>query len=141
MGQAGHGVQRLPVYAKRLRAGVVNARPAIKVSNPAPSAAAIDGDDGMGFVVATRATEEAIRIAKAQGIGLAGVKRSTHFGCSAHYVMQALEADLVSLVFTNSSPAMPFHGGARALLGAGPFAAGAPAGQAHPLVLDMSTTV
>jgi len=56
-------------------------------------------------------------------------------------VLQALDADLVSLVFTNSSPALPPHGGAKALLGASPFAAGAPAGQAHPLVLDMSTTV
>jgi len=85
--------------------------------------------------------QEAIALAKSQGVGVAGVKRSTHFGCSAHYVLQALKEDMVSLVFTNSSPALPPWGGARALLGASPFAAGAPSGGTHPLVLDMSTTV
>eukprot|EP00929_Paragymnodinium_shiwhaense_P109227 TRINITY_DN75589_c0_g1_i1.p1 TRINITY_DN75589_c0_g1~~TRINITY_DN75589_c0_g1_i1.p1 ORF type:complete len:395 (-),score=75.45 TRINITY_DN75589_c0_g1_i1:511-1695(-) len=140
-GQAGHGVQRLTVYAQRLRAGVVKAQPNIRVEKTAHSAVNVDGDDGMGFVVATRATEEAIALAKSQGVGLAGVKKSTHFGCSSHYVMQALEADMISLVFTNSSPALPVWGGARQLLGASPFAAGVPAGAEHPLVLDMSTTV
>eukprot|EP00931_Biecheleriopsis_adriatica_P121065 TRINITY_DN96145_c0_g1_i1.p1 TRINITY_DN96145_c0_g1~~TRINITY_DN96145_c0_g1_i1.p1 ORF type:complete len:397 (-),score=66.40 TRINITY_DN96145_c0_g1_i1:44-1192(-) len=139
--QSGHGVQRVPMYAGRLRAGVVNAKPDIKVEQTAPSSCIVHGDDGMGFVVATRATDEAIEIARRQGVGLAGVRRSTHFGCSAHYVLQALEADMISLVFTNSSPALPPFGGAKALLGASPFAAGAPSGQAHPLVLDMSTTV
>jgi len=139
--QSGHGVQRVPMYAGRLRAGVVKPKPDVQIQQTAPSSCLVHGDDGMGFVVATRAMDEAIRIAKTQGVGLAGVRRSTHFGCSAHYVRQALEADMVSLVFTNSSPAMPPFGGARALLGASPFAAGAPSGQSHPLVLDMSTTV
>lgn len=139
--QSGHGLQRLTVYSSRLRAGVVNARPDIKLERPSPAAMQVDGDNGMGFVVATRAMEEAIALARSQGVGLAGVRRSTHFGCSAHYVLQALEADMISLVFTNSSPALPPFGGASALLGASPFAAGAPAGCAHPLVLDMSTTV
>eukprot|EP00434_Breviolum_minutum_P007873 symbB.v1.2.006947.t1/scaffold416.1/size293898/6 len=140
-GQSGHGIQRLPMYASRLRAKVVNPRPKIRVDQTSPSSCRVFGDDGMGFVVASRATEEAMRIAQDQGVGLAGVHRSTHFGCSSHYVMQALKADMLSLVFTNSSPALPPFGGARALLGASPFAAGAPSNQAHPLVLDMSTTV
>ncbi|CAJ1353164.1 unnamed protein product, partial [Effrenium voratum] len=99
------------------------------------SSCSVHGDDGMGFVVATRAMDEAIQIARDQGVGLAGVRRSTHFGCSSHYVMQALEADMLSFVFTNSSPALPPFGGARALLGASPFAAGVPGTQ--PVVLDM----
>ncbi|CAL1148991.1 unnamed protein product [Cladocopium goreaui] len=144
-GQSGHGIQRLPMYADRLRAKLVNPQPKIRVDRTSPcdapsgprSSCRVHGDDGMGFVVATRATEEAIRIAEEQGLGLAGVHRSTHFGCSSRYVMQALEADMLSLVFTNSSPALPPFGGAKALLGASPFAAGAPANQAHPLVLDM----
>ncbi|CAK9032125.1 unnamed protein product [Durusdinium trenchii] len=140
-GQSGHGIQRLPMYARRLRAGVVNPTPMVQLEQSFPSACRVNGDDGMGFVVATQATKEAIRIAQDQGLGLAGVRRSTHFGCSAHYVLQALEHDMLSLVFTNSSPALPPFGGARALLGASPFAAGAPANLAHPLVLDMSTTV
>lgn len=139
--QPGHGLQRLPLYCKRIRAGIVNPTPNVCVTQTSPSSVLVDGDDGMGFVVATAATDKAIELARTQGLGLAGVRRSTHFGCSAHYVLQALNADMVALVFTNSSPALPPHGGAKALLGASPFAAGAPSGFEHPLVLDMSTTV
>ena len=59
-------------YLGRLRAGVVNCRPNITVSRTSPclerywkaikelrSSCRVFGDDGMGFVVATRATQEA----------------------------------------------------------------------------------
>jgi L-2-hydroxycarboxylate dehydrogenase (NAD+) len=95
----------------------------------------------MGFVVATRAMDYAIELAKKEGVGVVGVHNSTHFGASAQYVQQALDADMISLVFTNSSPALPPHGGAAAFLGANPIAAGAPSGKAHPFLMDMSTTI
>src|SRR2546423_5474007 len=60
---------------------------------------------------------------------------------AASYVLQALDAGFVSLVFTNASRAMPPWGGREALLGTSPFAAGAPAGAEAPFVLDMSPAV
>jgi len=59
-----HGVSRIPIYAKRLRLGLVNPRPALTVSQVAPSAAHLDGDDGMGMVVGTKAMETAIALAR-----------------------------------------------------------------------------
>jgi LDH2 family malate/lactate/ureidoglycolate dehydrogenase len=106
-----------------------------------PVAAALDGQNGLGFVVATRAMAEAIAMARESGIGIVSVRRSTHFGMAACYVLQALDAGFVSLVFTNASPAMPPWGGREPLLGTSPLAAGAPGGRLAPFVLDMSPAV
>jgi len=136
-----HGLCRLPGYLDRLRRGLINPRPALEPKRVAPVAAALDGRDGFGFVVGTRAMQEAIAIAREYGIGAVSVRRSTHFGMAASYVLQALEASLISLVFSNASPAMPPWGARSALLGTNPFAAGAPAGRHPPFLLDMSPAV
>ena len=52
-----HGVIRLPLYVRRIRAGGVNAKPNIRVVSDRPSAALIDGDNGMGHLVMRRAAE------------------------------------------------------------------------------------
>lgn len=136
-----HGVARLPMYCERLRRGVLEARPVIAATRANPAAVSIDGGNGLGFVVGKRAMAEAIALANEQGIGLAGVKGSNHFGMSALYVLQALDAGMISFVYTNSSPAMPVWGGQSPFLGASPFAAGVPGGARGPFVLDMACTV
>ena len=136
-----HGLMRLPGYLDRLRRGLINARPRLEAKRVTPVAASIDGQDGFGFVVATRAMAAAIAMAKTCGIGVVSVRRSTHFGMAASYVLQAIEAGYMSLVFTNASPSMPPWGGREALLGTSPFAAGAPGGREGPFVLDMSPAV
>jgi LDH2 family malate/lactate/ureidoglycolate dehydrogenase len=136
-----HGLMRLPIYLDRLRRGLVNARPHLEAKRVTPVAVLLDGQDGFGFVVATRAMAEAIAMAETYGIGIVAVRRSTHFGMAASYVLQAIEAGYMSLVFTNASPAMPPWGGREALLGTSPFAAGAPGGQDGPFLLDMSPAV
>ncbi|MBL6928709.1 MAG: Ldh family oxidoreductase [Rhodospirillales bacterium] len=140
-GLSSHGVSRIPTYCERLRRGLVNPTPNIAVERVTPVAASVDGDRGMGFPVAHRAMEEAIDMARGFGLGLVAVKHSTHFGMAALYVLQAIEADMISLVFTNSSPALPVWGGRSKFLGAAPMAAGAPGGKLGPYVLDMAMTV
>src|SRR6266571_8866738 len=60
-----HGVVRLPHYATRLRNGTVKARPRITARRTGPSAATVEGDAGMGQLVAARAMKEAIALARA----------------------------------------------------------------------------
>ncbi len=125
-GLASHGVARIPIYSRRIREGVVNPTPNITVEEVTPVARLVSGDDGMGFIVAHRAMDEAIQIAKTYGVGLAAVKRSTHFGMAALYVQQAMRAGQIGLAFTTSSPALPVWGGRSVFLGAAPLAVGAP---------------
>ncbi len=136
-----HGLARLPAYLDRVRRGLINARPALAPKRVTPVAATLDGENGFGFVVGARAMQEAIAMARESGIGAVAARRSTHFGMAASYVRQALDAGLISLVFSNASPAMPPWGARGALLGTNPFAAGAPAGRHPPFLLDMSPAV
>src|SRR5215469_15295233 len=63
-GAEGHGILRLPQYVRRLKARGFNARPNITVTRNGPATALVDGDNGMGHLVMTRATNEAIVIAR-----------------------------------------------------------------------------
>jgi LDH2 family malate/lactate/ureidoglycolate dehydrogenase len=72
---------------------------------------------------------------------MVGVSRSTHFGMGALYALQAIEKNFVSMIFTNSSPAIAMWGGRTAFLGASPVAAGVPGGKSAPFVMDMAMTV
>jgi L-2-hydroxycarboxylate dehydrogenase (NAD+) len=136
-----HGVTRIPIYAKRLRLGLVNPQPTLPVSRVAPSAAHLDGEDGMGMVAGTKAMEAAIALARDAGVGLVGVHRSTHYGMAAYYVLQAIAADHIGLAFTNSSPGMAPFGGTKPILGVNPLAVGVPAGRRPPVILDMAMSV
>jgi L-2-hydroxycarboxylate dehydrogenase (NAD+) len=135
-----HGIGRIPIYTKRLREGLVNPTPALSVMEATPVAARVHGDNGMGFVVATKAMEEAINRAHLMGVGMVAASNSNHFGMAANYLLQALEAGMAACVFTNASPAMPVWGGRTPFLGTSPVAMAAPGGR-QPLLLDMATSV
>jgi len=128
-----HGLQFLPQYLDRVRRGMVNPKPNLVVERITPIIGLLDGQNGYGFVVATRAMAAAIEMAKEFGIGIVSARRSTHFGMAACYTLQAL--------FTNASRSMPAWGGREAFLGTSPFAAAAPSGQELPFDLDMSPAV
>ncbi|HWL57276.1 MAG TPA: Ldh family oxidoreductase [Paracoccus sp. (in: a-proteobacteria)] len=136
-----HGVSRIPMYLERLRRGLVNPQPTVHVSKVAGAVAHVDGDNGMGFIASDVAMNAACDIAGEMGIGLAGVHRSTHFGMGACYALRAIERGYISLIFTNSSPAIPMWGGRTTFLGASPIAAGIPGGKHPPYVMDMAMTV
>jgi LDH2 family malate/lactate/ureidoglycolate dehydrogenase len=136
-----HGIARIPNYLERVRRGLVNPRAEIEVKRVTPVVAAVDGKNGFGFVVATRAMAEAIEMARTFGIGLCGVRRSSHFGAAGTYARQAIQAGFIGLVFTNASPGLPPWGSRTMLLGTSPLAVGVPGGRQGPFVLDMATTV
>ena len=136
-----HGLQFLPQYLKRVRSGLINLTPSLVPKRVTPVAATLDGQNGFGFVVGMRAMEEAIAMAREFGVGIVTARRSTHFGMAACYVLPALAAGMISMVFSNASRAMPPWGGREALLGTNPFAAGAPAGAQPAFLLDMSPAV
>jgi LDH2 family malate/lactate/ureidoglycolate dehydrogenase len=134
-----HGVSRIPMYLERLDRGLVNPRPDMMVTQIAGAVAALDGDNAMGFLPAHLAMDTAMELAEDAGIGMVGVHRSTHFGMGALYALQAIERGYVSMIFTNSSPAIAMWGGRTTFLGAAPMAAGVPG--APPFVMDMAMTV
>ena len=141
-GSDGHGIIRLPQYARRIRAGAVNIKPNIRVIRERAGMALIDGDNGMGHLVMSRAAETAIALAKETGVAWVGARRSNHAGAAGTYAAMTLPHDMIGIyaVVANANH-MPLHGGAENLLGTNPIAFSVPAGELPPVVLDIATTV
>jgi len=135
-----HGVARLSIYLKRLEEGLINRCPEIKINQITPSTAVMDGDNGPGQVVGTKAIKKAISIAKKSGSGLVAVNHSNHFGTAAYYVQQAINEDMIGIAFTNSEPSMIPFGGREAFFGTNPISVGIPAGEKLPIIVDMATS-
>ena len=137
-----HGVIRLPLYVRRIRAGGVNAKPNIRVISDRPSAALIDGDNAMGHLVMRRAAHLAIDKAKATGVGWVGARMSNHAGPAALYVTMPLHHDMIGLYFAvGSNNHLPAWGSSESLLGTNPMAVAVPAHEESAIVLDMAPTV
>jgi L-2-hydroxycarboxylate dehydrogenase (NAD+) len=141
-GSDGHGVTRLPAYARRIRAGGVNVRPNVRVLREQAGMAVIDGDNGMGHLVMKRAAEIAIEKARTTGIAWVNSQFSNHAGPASLYASMPLADDMIGLYFAvGNANHLPPWGGLDMLLSTNPIAAAIPAGDERPIVLDMATTV
>ena len=135
-----HGIARLVGYVRLWEIGRINATPNIKVIHETPSTAVIDGDRGLGLIVAPRAMEIAMEKAKQVGTGWVSVKNSNHFGIAGYHAMMALEQDMIGIAMTNASALVAPTYAAEKLLGTNPIAVAIPAGDEAPFVADFATT-
>ena len=135
-----HGLGRLPNYVARLRRGLVNPRPQMRLVRQVGATGLLDADNGMGQVAAYRAMQEAIRLAETLGTGWVAVTHSNHFGAASFYVQQAVAAGMLGLAFSNTPPGMAPTGGRRATLGTNPVGIGVPLGDQPPLIVDLATS-
>ncbi len=137
-----HGVIRLDsYYGSRLRKGLIDPHPQLKVLTETPSTLALDGGTGLGHVVGYKAMQMCIEKARQVGVGMVTVRNSNHYGIAGYYAMMALEHDMIGISFTNSQPLVaPTYGKTR-YLGTNPIAVAVPAGKERPYVLDMATSI
>ena len=137
-----HGVIRLPIYVRRLKAGGVNPRPNIRIVREKPGTALIDGDNGLGHLVMRFATKTAIEKAKHSGVAWVGARMSNHAGPAALYAMMPLAHDMIGIYLAvGSNNHLPPWGSTENLLGTNPIAIAIPAEAEPPIVLDMAPTV
>ena len=136
-----HGILRLAPYMKMFSEGNINPRPNLYIVKETPITAVIDADDAAGNVASFKAAEIAIQKAKNSGVGIVGVKNSTHNCMLAYYPMMALKHDMIGLMTTNAPPQVPAYGGLTKILSTNPYAAAIPAGDELPVVVDMASTL
>lgn len=135
-----HGVARLSGYVRLWEAKRINAKPQVKIVHETPSTAVVDGDRGLGLVVAPKAMQIAIEKARNAGTGWVSVKNSNHYGIAGYHAMMALAHDMIGISMTNASPLVaPTHSLER-LLGTNPIAVAIPANNQPPFVADFATT-
>src|SRR5713226_9611170 len=137
-----HGVIRLPLYLRRLKAGGINPRPDIRIVQERPATALVDGDNGIGHLVMRFAAMTAIEKAKGAGVAWVGARMSNHAGPAALYAMMPLAHDMIGLYLAvGSNNHLPPWGSTENLLGTNPLSVAIPAGEEPPIVLDMAPTV
>ncbi|MBS1590722.1 MAG: Ldh family oxidoreductase [Bacteroidetes bacterium] len=135
-----HGVARLSGYVRLWEAKRIHSNPNIKIIHETPSTATIDGDAGLGLVVAPYAMQTAINKAKNVGTGWVSVGNSNHFGIAGYHAMMALEHDMIGIAMTNASALVAPTFAIEKMLGTNPIAVAIPALQQPPFVADFATT-
>ncbi len=135
-----HGVARLSGYVRLWEVKRVETKPNIQTIHETPSTAVVDGNSGLGLVVAPHAMKIAINKAKNVGTGWVSVQNSNHFGIAGIHAMMALEHDMIGIAMTNASPLVAPTFSIERLLGTNPICVAIPAGEEAPFVADMATT-
>lgn len=135
-----HGVARLPGYVRLYDNGRLNPNPQIKIIHETPSTATIDGDRGLGLVVAPKTMQILMEKAEKVGSGWAAVQNSNHFGIAGYHAMLALEKDMIGWAMTNAAPLVTPTFSKEKLLGTNPVAIAIPAYEEPAFVADFAST-
>ena len=134
-----HGVARLTGYVRLWEKKRINAQPVIKVVHETATTATVDGDGGLGLVVAPFAMKLAMEKAATYGSGWVAVKNSNHFGIAGYHALLAVEQDMIGISMTNASPLVAPTYSSERLLGTNPMCYAFPAGKYPAVVVDMAT--
>jgi len=135
-----HGVARLTGYVRLWEKGRINPTPDIKIVYETPSTATIDGDAGLGLVIAPFAMKVAIEKAEKYGSGWVSVRNSNHFGIAAYHTLLAAQKDMIGFAMTNASPLVAPTFSNERMLGTNPMCYAFPAGKYPPVIVDMATS-
>lgn len=135
-----HGTVRVEYYSERISKGGITIEPKIEVERTGPCSAVVHGDNGCGMVLNKLAINEAIDIAKENGVAVVGVKKMSHSGAISYYTKMAAEAGLVALSVCQSDPMVVPFGGADIYYGTNPISFSVPAGD-KTMNFDMATSV
>jgi LDH2 family malate/lactate/ureidoglycolate dehydrogenase len=136
-----HGIQRCKMYYDRIKAGIYETNTKIDVIKEGPTTAILDGNCGMGHVIAYKAMKMAIKKAKKYGLGAIAVKNSTHFGIAGYYSLMAIKEGMIGLAVTNARPSIPPTFGVEPMLGTNPLTIGAPTDEQFPFLIDAATSI
>ncbi len=135
-----HGLARLSGYVRLWEKDRINTKPNIQIVHQTPTTTTLDGDAGLGLVVAPSAIKLAMEKAKVYGSGWVSVRNSNHFGIAAYHTLLAAEQDMIGLAMTNASPLVAPTFANERLLGTNPICYAFPAGKYPPVVIDMATS-
>jgi len=133
-------MSRVPFYCGMLRRGRADGAAQPEMIADRAATCLIDNRDGLPYVSAQWAVEEAIQRARRNGIAFAGIRNSAHVGVLGIHVQAIAEAGMVGFAFTNSPAAIPPWGGKKPLFGTNPVAAAFPREKNPPLVIDLALT-
>src|SRR5215510_15279310 len=122
-----HGINLFPYYVSAVEGGRINPTPAMQVVQRRPASAVLDADHGFGHHAGSAAMQVAMDMADATGVGVVGVRKSTHFGAAAYFAHQASRRGYAAFAFTNADALVKAYGGFEAFFGTNPICFSVPA--------------
>ena len=134
-----HGLQRLPRLLRRIENGLIDPEARGKGRWRSDALLEIDGQRGLGPVVAMNALDQLDQRRLSTGIALAAIRNSNHLGMLAWYVERAAERGAIAIALSTSEALVHPYGGTRAMLGTNPIAVAVPTAE-RPFVLDLATS-
>ena len=137
-GLKGHGLSRLSSYAAQAKVGKVHGFAKPVVTKPKPSVVAVDAAHGFAYPALAAAISELPSVTRANGVGVAAIRRSHHCGAAGHHVERLAEIGLVAMMFANTPGAIAPWGGSKAAFGTNPIAFACPYQGHAPIVVDLS---
>lgn len=137
-----HGIGRLkPIYIDRIDWGILNPQTRIDVLKESETTAVLDGNNGMGHVVAHKAMSMAIEKARDKGLAMTVVRNSTHYGIAGYYASMATGEGMIGITGTNARPSIAPTFGVENMLGTNPLTVGLPTDEEFDFILDCATSV
>ncbi|QQE80487.1 Ldh family oxidoreductase [Alicyclobacillus sp. SO9] len=139
-GRSSHGISRLSAYVEGIQRGKINPVPDIQVSRITDASVNVNGDDGLGPVIAKIGIDSAVESASKVGVGAVSVSHGNHAGALGIYASRAADQGLIGLAVTNAQPAIPPWGGRQAFFGTNPIAMSAGTGD-NQIIIDLATSI
>ncbi|GHJ40914.1 Ldh family oxidoreductase [Streptomyces sp. TS71-3] len=139
-GHPSHGVLRLRRIVERIRGGVADPKARGRHHWSGSALLDVDGEQGLGPVVAVEALGAVQERARTSGVAAAVIRNNNHLGMLGWYVERIARDGQIALATCTSEALVHPWGGRRALVGTNPIAIGVPT-DGEPLVFDMATGV
>lgn len=140
-GVSTHGVSRLNIYLQRIQKGLIDPRAELVVERGFGSVLTLDACNGLGQVQAVKSLDMLMPLAKTNGVAVATIRNSQHFGALSYFCNLAADEGMVLLAMTSCEPAMSPEGGYQAFFGTNPIAASFPTGKGFHVKIDLATSV
>ena len=141
VGHDSHGVIRIPTYIDLILKGRTKLGVKIQVMKESPTTALVNGNWGLGQIVARQTMNLAIEKARKNNVGIVSTFNCNHIGRMADYALMAAEQDMIGYCCVNANPQVVPFGGMQRMFNQSPLGWAIPAGDEPPFVLDISTSV
>ena len=134
-----HGTNRVARFVDYIQKGWVDVNAEPTLEHEFGAIRVYNGNMGPGILNALYGCDRAMELADQYGIGMVGLKNTTHWMRGGTYGLYAARKGYVAILWTNTEACMPPWGGKECRLGNNPFVMAAPGPDGGPaLMLDMA---
>ncbi|EXJ70358.1 uncharacterized protein A1O5_06426 [Cladophialophora psammophila CBS 110553] len=133
------GLARVLTIADRVSHKLVGSADMV-ITRESPASAQVDAKGAIGYLAAYRATELAIKKAKAGGVGIVGVSDTFFAGMLSYYAEMCTRQDLVVMITASAGPWVAPEGSYTPRFGTNPMCIAFPSGIKQPIIWDIGTS-